>query len=277
MKTKVLLTLLTIGLTLQLTAQRGSRIAYVDMEYILENVDEYQQASKQLESKAAKWKVEIETRQQKIDGLKNELQAEKVLLTKELIEEREEEMQAQEREMLEYQQDRFGPQGDLVQQKKMLIRPIQDQVFNAVKELGVNKKYDIIFDKSDVVMLFSNDRHDISDQVLRLIGRAKKLKKNKGKKAKTELEEYTEPVNEAVKARADEKKKKAKTRAEQAEEARKKKIAEREARKKAYEERRKKLLAEREAKRKAKEEKRKQSEQDKNKEEENKNNSPDNG
>lgn len=275
MKTKILFTVFAFVMALNAYAQRGSRIAYVDMEYILENVEEYQEASKQLEAKAAKWKIEIETKQQQIDALKKELNAEKVLLTKELVEEREEEIQAQEKEMIAYQQDRFGPQGDLVQQKKMLIRPVQDQVFNAVKDLGVNKKYDIIFDKSDVVMLFSNNRHDISDQVLRLIGRAKKLKNNKGKKEKSSLDKYTEPENEAVKARKEEKSAKAKSRAEQAEEMRKKKLADREARKKAYEERRKKLLADREAKRKAKESKRSKETENK-KEEENKNNSPDN-
>ena len=90
------------------------------------------------------------------------------MLTDELIAEREEEIQILEKEMLEYQQDRFGPQGDLVLQKRRLIQPIQDQVFNEVSKYGANKKYDFIFDKSaDVVMLYSEKRHDISELVLK--------------------------------------------------------------------------------------------------------------
>ncbi|WP_338039279.1 OmpH family outer membrane protein [Maribacter litopenaei] len=98
----------------------------------------------------------------------------------ELIEEREEEIQILEKEMIEYQQDRFGAQGDLVLQKRRLIQPIQDQVFNEVQKLGANKKYDFIFDKSaDVVMLYSEKRHDISDLVLGELQEQEKLAKLK--------------------------------------------------------------------------------------------------
>ena len=87
--------------------------------------------------------------------------------------------------MIEYQQDRFGPQGDLVLQKRQLIQPIQDQVFNEVQKIGANKKYDFIFDKSaDVVMLYSEKRHDISELVLRGISRTRKVSAPK-KKAET--------------------------------------------------------------------------------------------
>ena len=97
-------------------AQRGVRIGYVDMEYILENVEEYRDASQQLNAKAQKWKQEIELMQSKVEQMKKDLMAEKVLLTDELIAEREEEIEILEKEMLDYQQDRFGPQGDLVLQ-----------------------------------------------------------------------------------------------------------------------------------------------------------------
>merc|ERR1712021_11520 len=91
------------------------------------------------------------------------------------IEEREEDIKVLEDEMLKYQQDRFGPNGDLYIQRRQLVQPIQDQVFNIVQEIAENKKYDFIFDKSaDIVMLFSADRHDISDIVLRSINRSAK-------------------------------------------------------------------------------------------------------
>src|SRR5690606_8008742 len=129
-------------------SQRGVRIGYVDMEYILDNVEEYREATEQLDIKVQKWKQEIELKQSAIDQMKKDLMAEKVLLTDELIAEREEEIQIMEKEMLDYQQDRFRPQGDLVMQKQLLIQPIQDQVFSEVQKIGANKRYDFIFDKS---------------------------------------------------------------------------------------------------------------------------------
>ncbi|MEN8799590.1 MAG: OmpH family outer membrane protein, partial [Flavobacteriaceae bacterium] len=104
MKTKVLLILVTVLLVSKAFSQRGVRIGYVDMEYILENVEEYREASEQLENKVQKWKIEIEQRQGVVEQMKKDLMAEKVLLTEELITEREEEIQILEKEVLEYQQ-----------------------------------------------------------------------------------------------------------------------------------------------------------------------------
>ena len=184
MKTKIVLVLAGLLLSGYAFSQRGVRIGYVDMEYILENVEEYRDANEQLANKVQKWKVEIEQKQSAVDQMKKDLMAEKVLLTDELIAEREEEIQILEKDMLDYQQDRFGPQGDLVMQKRLLIQPIQDQVFNEVQQIGANKKYDFIFDKSaDVVMLYSEKRHDISELVLRGIARTRKVSKPNRKEA----------------------------------------------------------------------------------------------
>ncbi len=268
-KTNVLLVLATVLFASYTFAQRGVRIAYVDMEYILENVEEYRDASEQLEIKVQKWKVEIEQKQSVVDQMKKDLMAEKVLLTDELISEREEEIQILEREMLEYQQDRFGPQGDLVLQKRQLIQPIQDQVFNEVQKIGANKKYDFIFDKSaDVVMLYSQKRHDISDLILRGIARTRRVSAPRKKASRNSLENFEgEPAEEQPTEALLERKEKAKqaqeARAKTADEKRAAQQKLREERKKAYEERRKKLLEEREAKRKAKqEERKKQTEQE---------------
>ncbi len=92
-KTKVLLFLGLLVTSFYLNAQRGVRIAYVDMEYILENVEEYRDATEQLNTKAQKWKVDIEQKQSVVEQMKKDLMAEKVLFTPELIEEREEEIQ----------------------------------------------------------------------------------------------------------------------------------------------------------------------------------------
>ena len=106
-----------------------------------------------------------------------------------MIDEIEEEITIDLEELSEYQQKRFGPRGDLIIQKKQLIQPIQDQIFNAIKEIAKNKKYDFIFDKSaDIVMLYSDKRYDISDQILRTISRANNRKKLDSKKDKREAE-----------------------------------------------------------------------------------------
>ncbi len=244
-------------------AQRGVRIGYVDMEYILENVEEYRDATAQLETKVQKWKVEIEQKQSVVEQMKKDLMAERVLLTDELIAEREEEILILEKEMLEYQQNRFGPQGDLVLQKRQLIQPIQDQVFNEVQKIGANKKYDFIFDKSaDVVMLYSQKRHDISDLILRGIARTRKVSAPKKKQRRSKIDDFEDeetdaPPSEAILERQERAKKAQAARAKSADERRAEQLKLREERKKAYEERRKKLLEEREAKRKAKEAERK--------------------
>lgn len=273
-KTNVLLVLAAVLFSAYVQAQRGVRIGYVDMEYILENVEEYRDANVQLDNKVQKWKVEVEQKQSAVEQMKKDLMAERVLLTDELISEREEEIAIAEKEMVEYQQDRFGPQGDLVVQKRMLIQPIQDQVFNEVQKIGANKKYDFIFDKSaDVVMLYSQKRHDVSDLILRGIARTRKVSKPK-KKAERRLEEFEgedtdEPLSEALIDRKEKAKQAQEARAKTADEKRAEQIKLREERKKAYEERRKKLLEEREAKKKAKQEERKKDDTDSESEDDN--------
>jgi len=266
MNTKVLLTLVVLLTSFYGFSQRGVRIGYVDMEYILENVEEYRDATKQLNDKAQKWKQEIELKQSVVEQMKKDLMAEKVLLTDELILEREEEIQLLEKEMLDYQQDRFGPQGDLVLQKQLLIQPIQDQVFNEVQKIGANKRYDFIFDKSaDVVMLYSEKRHDISDLVLREIGRTRKISaSNKKQEEQSRLEQFQEEedeISDALRERQEQAEEALEEREKAAEERRAEKLKEREERKKAYEERRRKLLEEREAQRKAKLEERKKAQE----------------
>ena len=190
MKNYFLIAITTVLVVFSAVGQtRGVKIGYIDMEYILEKVPDYAQAKNLLEEKAQKWKQEIEEKKLEIVKLKETLKSEKVLLTKELIEEREEEIAFQENELLEYQQKRFGPNGDLITQKAVLVKPIQDQVFNAVQDIAEAKKYDFVFDKSsDLTMLFAAKRYDISDQVVRVLTRAQ----NREQKSKKQLEKEAE-------------------------------------------------------------------------------------
>ena len=196
-------------LVFQANAQsRGIKIGYIDMEYILQNVPDYTEAKSQLEQKAQKWKQDIEAKKIEIAKLKDALKTEKALLTRELIEEREEEIKFQETELLDFQQKKFGPNGDLITQKAVLVKPIQDQVFTAVQDIAELKKYDFVFDKSsDLTMLFTAKRHDISDQVIRTITRAEKREQMSAKQLKAqEAKEYKEDVEDENPALADRRK-----------------------------------------------------------------------
>jgi len=205
MKHKVLFLLAIISLSsFFANAQRGVRIGYIDTEYILQNVPEYQVATSQLEKKVQGWKVEIEQRLKTIEEQKKQLNSESVLLTKELYEERMEDIGFEEAEILAYQQKRFGPDGDLMIQKRQLVQPIQDQIFSAVQEIAGNKKYDFIFDKSaDVVMLYSAERYDISELVIRSITRTSKRTQaqNRAERKAAEKEDVVPVINDELEAR----------------------------------------------------------------------------
>ena len=150
-------------------------MAYIDTEYILENISEYSDISNQLEKKANEWKNEIEKKSKEIEAMKNALNAERILLTSELIQDLEEDIKFEEEALIEYQQKRFGYNGDYYIQKQQLIQPLQDQIFNAVRKIAENRDYDFIFDKSaDFVMIYLNKRYNISDLVIREIKKINK-------------------------------------------------------------------------------------------------------
>ncbi len=242
MKKQILFLFLFTFVTLTSVAQKGTKIGYIDMEYILENVTSYKEAQMQLDNKSEKWKQDIQTKQNEINKLTEALKAEKPLLTRELIEERDSEIKQLEKDMLDYQQKRFGPGGDLIIQKTQLAKPIQDQVFTAVQEIAEAKKYDFIFDRaSDLTMLFAAKRYDISDNVLRVLNKIEKTEKLSKKQQKEE--EIKEQKQEAVNDNpllADRQKALDDKKAE-----REKAFADRRT---AAEEKRKQILAEREAK-----------------------------
>lgn len=208
MKKYFAITILTLFSVFQLNAQgRGVKIGYIDMEYILQNVPDYSEAKSQLEQKAQKWKQDAETKKIEIAKLKDALKTERALLTKELIDEREEEIKFQEDELLDFQQKRFGPNGDLVTQKAVLVKPIQDQVFTAVQDIAEAKKFDFVFDKSsDLTMLFAAKRYDISDQVIRVLTRAERREQMSNKEVKKQeaadaLEDAAMDANPTLDAR----------------------------------------------------------------------------
>jgi Skp family chaperone for outer membrane proteins len=168
-------------------AQRGVRIGYIDMNVILENVDEYKTANLLLDKKIEDWKKEIELQKLQLKKLEDALNAEKALLTPNLISDREIEINDFASDIVDFQTKKFGPQGELIQQKSKLLKPIQDRVLGIVRQIAQERKYDFIFDRSsDLVMLYSTKNYDISDLVLRKINAQNKIEDRKKQLKKRE-------------------------------------------------------------------------------------------
>ena len=158
--------------------QRSERIGYVNMEYILSQMEDYKTASAQLEEKVNKWKSEIELKKNEIKKLKDSLEYERPLLSESIINYRESEIEFEEKNLYDYQTKRFGVNGDWVAQEYLLIQPIQDKVLNVVEAISKQKKFDKIFDESaDAIMFYSEKKYDISDLVLKSILRNEKIEK----------------------------------------------------------------------------------------------------
>ena len=218
------------------TAQKAQRIAYIDMEYILENVPEYLEAQNTLDSKVTKWRSTLDKLSRFIEKSKTDLANEREILTNDLILEKEDEITLKQEELRRLESLYFGPNGDMFLLRKQLVKPIQDQVYNSLEDIVLKRKYDFVFDKSsDLVMLYSNKKYDISDLVLNEIVRERKIKVNKEKKAKKRApKKLTDRQLKVIKDR---------------EAAVKKKEEERLAKKKKIEEARKKRIADIEEKR----------------------------
>ena len=244
-------------------AQKSQRIAYIDMEYILQNIPEYLKAQNALDAKVQKWKNKLDKEARKIEVLKTDLANEKAILTKDLIDEREEDIKIMQESLRRLESLYFGPNGDMYQLRKQLIKPVQDQVYNAVQSIASRKKYDFVFDKSsELVMLYSNKKYDISDLIVKMINIDQKRQAKKDKiAAKKELLKnsgLSDKEKERIAKREAQKKKRADERA-----ARVKAIEERrQAKAKALAEKRRLLKEKKEALKKAKEEEKKKEEQE---------------
>jgi Skp family chaperone for outer membrane proteins len=163
-----------------MNAQKGTRVGYIDMNVILESIDEYQEAGLLLDNNISRWKKEIELKKFQLKQYQNQLNTERILLTPELIDDRELAIKDFASEIISLQEKRFGPKGDMIIQRSKLIQPVQDQVMSVVKLIAEEKKYDFIFDRSsNITMLYSAKNYDISDLVIKRINRLQKIQKKK--------------------------------------------------------------------------------------------------
>jgi outer membrane protein len=149
----------------------AQKYAFVDSEYILDRIPSYKAAQDQLDKMAEDWQQEIETMYDEIEKMYKDFQAEKVLLTEEMKIRKEEEIISKEKEVKQLQQEYFGREGNLFTKRQELIKPIQDEVYKAVKEIAAEGNYAVIFDTaSGANMLYTNPKYDKSDDVLEKLG-----------------------------------------------------------------------------------------------------------
>ena len=182
MKIKLFFFLILCTLSLAVHAQRGARIAYIDMDVILSKNKEFITANQLLDEKIAQWKKEIELKKIQLKRIEDQFAVEKILLTPELIADRELEIKDFAAEVVSLQEKRFGPNGDMMIQKNQLLKPVQDQVLSIVQDIAKERKYDFVFDRSsDIIMLYSAKNYDISDLVLRRIQVQERIKERKEK------------------------------------------------------------------------------------------------
>jgi outer membrane protein len=162
----------TLGLLLfGLNFVFAQKFGYIDSEFILNKMPEYGKAQNEIDQFTAGWQKEIEEMQHKVDALYSMYQAEQVLLTEEMRQERQAEIKKKETELKDYQKKVFGFGGLFFLKKQELIKPLQDKVFEAVSKVSKANRLAIVFDKAaELVMIYTDPRHDYTDFVLEELG-----------------------------------------------------------------------------------------------------------
>jgi len=168
MKKLVVLIAAIFGFTVMVQAQK---MAYIDTEYIMENIPAYKAAQNQLDQVSSQYQKELESIHAEIEQMYKDFQAESVLLSDDMKRKREDVIITKEKEYKQLQKKYFGPNGDLFKKRQGLVKPIQDDVFTAVQDISNEGNYSIVFDKAGgTTLFFTNPKFDLSDQVLQKLG-----------------------------------------------------------------------------------------------------------
>ena len=148
----------------------AQKFCYVDSQYILENLPEYTSSQSRLKSQTESWQKEIQQKQENLAKLQAEFEAEKILLTAEQVKEQEKKLAEEVQAVKSLQDKRYGPTGDLVNLRRSMVKPLQDQIYNATKEVADKRGYSFVFDKgSDLIMIYTDPKFDISREVLQTL------------------------------------------------------------------------------------------------------------
>ena len=160
----------SFGIESPAMAQKFS-IAYVDIQYILKNLPQYETANDQLNMISKRWQKDIDAAQQEAQILATNYQTEQIFLSNEMKQRREEEILTKEQEVLELKRKYFGQDGEWYKKREALLKPIQDEIYNAIQDIASEKRYDVVKDRSaEPSLIYMSSKLDISDQVLEKLG-----------------------------------------------------------------------------------------------------------
>jgi outer membrane protein len=160
-----------IGVAVSGSAQK---FAMVDMEYIMKNIPSYETANEQINQISKKWQSEVEGQMQEVQKMYKNYQTELVFLSEAMKTKREEEIVAKEKAVQELKRGYFGPEGELFKKRESLMKPIQDEIYNAIQEISKEKDLQLVFDKSSFSSaLFTSPKLDVSDAILQKLGYSK--------------------------------------------------------------------------------------------------------
>jgi outer membrane protein len=149
----------------------AQKYAYVDTDYILDNIPEYSDAKTTLDELSAKWQKEIETKFAEIDKLYKSFQTEAVLMPEDVKKKREDDIVKTEKEAKDLQKQRFGKDGDLFKKRQELVKPIQEKIYNAIEEVATDEGFMVVFDKAgSLSMVYTNPKYDVSEDILNKMG-----------------------------------------------------------------------------------------------------------
>ena len=170
MKRILIIAFLSLVALAPIAAQKFS-VAYVDMQYILKNLPQYETANEQLNMISKRWQKDIDAAQNEAKILATNYQTEQIFLSADMKERREAEILAKEQEVLELKRKYFGQDGEWYKKRESLLKPIQDEVYNAIQDIANEKRYDVVRDRSsEPSLIYMSSKLDISDQVLEKLG-----------------------------------------------------------------------------------------------------------
>lgn len=165
---------LICSLAIMACAAHAQKFALIDMEYILKNIPAYEMANEQLEGISKRWQAEVETLQQEAQNLYKTYQSDLVFLSPEMKTKRENEIVKKEQEAQELKRKYFGTDGELFKKRESLIKPIQDEIYNAVKQISEEKGYHVIVDRASAMsIIYASPKIDVSAEVLAKLGYSK--------------------------------------------------------------------------------------------------------
>ncbi|MCX6286501.1 MAG: OmpH family outer membrane protein [Bacteroidetes bacterium] len=177
------LALIVIAFFLLASLSQAQKFAYVDSQYILDNIPEFAEAQAQLDELSNQYQKEIDAKFAEVDKMYKEFQAQAVLLPEDMKKKKEQEILDAEKEAKSLQKTKFGKDGDLFKKRQEFVKPIQEKIYNAIQDIATSNNYAVIFDKGgSLSILFANPKYDISDEVLDKLGASLSGRKGKGGK-----------------------------------------------------------------------------------------------